>query len=147
LYGIGVPGFLADGTGSAAGDSGSAEQAGTPIQITIGDTVLEGILYDTALAEEIKGYFPLTISAVGYGGREYYGGMDFYPEHLEGGQKNFENGDITYCEAHHNMAIFYAQTGNPDLSVDVIPIGRVTSDLSVFDSLEGREDITFSLAQ
>lgn len=75
---IGVPGSLADSTGSVAGDSGSAEQAGTPIQITIGDTVLEGILYDTALAEEIKEYFPLTISAVGYGG------VDFYPEHLKG---------------------------------------------------------------
>lgn len=124
-----------------------AAQGETAIQITIGDITLDGILYDTALAEEIKGYFPLTISAVGYGGREYYGGVDFYPEHLEGGQKNFENGDITYCEAHHNMAIFYAQTDHPDLSVDVIPIGRVTSDLSVFESLDSREEITFSLAQ
>lgn len=56
-------------------------------------------------------------------------------------------GDITYCEAHHNMAIFFAQTDNPTLSVDVIPIGRITSDLSVFDKLESREEITFSLAQ
>lgn len=124
-----------------------AEQGETAIKIIIGDITLDGILYDTALVEEIKGYFPLTISASGYGGREYYGGVDFYPEHLEGGQKNFENGDITYCEAHHNMAIFYAQTDHPDLSVDVIPIGRVTSDLSVFDNLDSREDITFSLAQ
>ena len=52
-----------------------------------------------------------------------------------GGGKTFENGDITYCEAHHNMAIFYAQTDNPVLSVDVIPIGRVTSDLSVLKTL------------
>ncbi len=80
-------------------------------------------------------------------GREYYGGVDFYLKNLEGGQKNFENGDITYCEAHHNMAIFYAQTDNPNLSVDVIPIGKVTSELSVFEHLDSREDITFSLAQ
>lgn len=84
---------------------------------------------------------------VGYGGREYYGGVAFYPEHLEGGQKNFENGDITYCEAHHNMAIFYAQTDDPILSVDVIPIGRVTSDLSVFNNLDNEEEIIFSLAE
>ena len=57
------------------------------------------------------------------------------------------DGDITYCEAHHNMAIFYAQSDNPNLSVDVIPIGRVTSDLSVFDDLDSREEITFSLAE
>lgn len=83
----------------------------------------------------------------GYGGREYYGGVDFYPKNLEGGKKTFDNGDIIYCEAHHNMAIFYAQTDNPNLSVDVIPIGKVTSDLAVFDTLDSREDITFSLAE
>lgn len=125
--------------------SDSEEQKETAIQITIGDRTLDGVLYDTALAEEIRGYFPLTISMVEYGGREYYGGVEFYPENLEGGQRNFENGEITYCEAHHNMAIFYAQTDHPNLSVDVIPIGRVTSDLSVFDDLDSREDITFSL--
>ena len=129
------------------GISAVSGQTETDIHITIGDTVLDGVLYDTELAEEIKEYFPLTISMVGYGGREYYGGVDFYPQNLEGGQKNFENGDITYCEAHHNMAIFYAQTDNPNLSVDVIPIGRVTSDLSIFENLSGSEEITFSLAE
>lgn len=132
---------------SYIGVSGSEEQAETAIQITIGGSALNGVLYDTALAEEIKEYFPLTISMVGYGGREYYGGVDFYPENLDGGQRTFENGEITYCEAHHNMAVFYAQTDNPNLSVDVIPIGRITSELSIFDNLDSREDITFSLAQ
>lgn len=129
------------------GISSVSEKTETDIHITIGDTVLDGVLYDTALADEIKAYFPLTVSMVGYGGREYYGGVDLYPQNLEGGQKNFENGDITYCEAHHNMAIFYAQTDNPNLSVDVIPIGRVTSDLDIFENLSGSEEITFSLAE
>lgn len=40
-----------------------------------------------------------------------------------------------------------AQTDNSNLSVDVIPIGRVTSELSVFISLDSREDITFTLIQ
>ena len=66
---------------------------------------------------------------------------------MVGGGKTFENSDITYCEAHHNMAIFYAQTDNPVLSVDVIPIGRVTSDLSVFENLDSREEVIFSLAE
>lgn len=85
----------------------------------------------------------------GFGGREYYGGVDSYPaeENLTGGRKTFENGDITYCEDHHNMAVFYAQTDHPDLSVDVIPIGKVTSDLSVFEDLDSSEEITFSLKE
>lgn len=123
------------------------QSAETAINITIGDVVLEGILYDTPLAEEIKSYFPLTIPMTRYIGREYYGGVDFYPDNLEAGQKYFNDGDITYCEAHHNMAIFYAQTDNPNLSVDVIPIGKVTSDLSVFNNLDSSEEIMFSLAK
>lgn len=132
---------------SAEAENAEAEEAA--ITITIGDIVLDGVIYDTALAQEIKEYFPLTISMSGFGGREYYGGVDFYParENLAGGGNTFNNGDITYCEAHHNMAIFYAQTDNPVLSVDVIPIGRVTSDLSVFENLDSREEITFSLAE
>lgn len=133
---------------AAIGISNLQEESETAIHITIGDITLDGVLYDTALAEEIKSYFPLTISMVGYGGREYYGAVGFYPaeENLTGGGNTFHNGDITYCEAHHNMAVFYAQTDNPMLSVDVIPIGRVTSDLSVFENLDSREEITFSLA-
>lgn len=89
----------------------------------------------------------IAIEAMGYGGREYYGDVPFYPEHLEGGQKNFENGDITYCEAHHNIAIFYARSDNPNLSVDVIPIGKVTSGLSAYDNLDSQEEVAFSLAE
>lgn len=131
------------------GESTGAGNTETTITITIGDTVLDGVIYDTALAQEIKEYFPLTISMSGFGGREYYGGVDVYPaeENLVGGGNTFNDGDITYCEAHHNMAIFYAQTDHPVLSVDVIPIGKVTSDLSVFDTLDSREEITFSLAE
>lgn len=131
------------------GESAGTENTETAITITIGDIVLDGVIYDTALAQEIKEYFPLTISMSGFGGREYYGGVDFYPaeENLVGGGNTFHNGDITYCDAHHNMAIFYAQTDDPVLSVDVIPIGRVTSDLSVFENLDSREEITFSLAE
>lgn len=131
------------------GESTGTENAEAAITITIGGKVLDGVIYDTALAREIKEYFPLTISMSSFGGREYYGGVDFYPaeENLTGGGKTFENGDITYCEAHHNMAVFYAQTDNPDLSVDVIPIGKVTSDLSVFEELGSSEEITFSLKE
>lgn len=95
-------------TGVSKQESNSLQSGQTAIKITIGDTVLDGVLYDTVLAEEIKAYFPLTISMSGYGDREYYGSVDFYPadENLIGGVNTFENGDITYCEAHHNMAIF-----------------------------------------
>lgn len=130
-----------------AGKKDSAGQGETAIKIKIGDKILDGVIYDTALAQEIKSKFPLTVSMSGYGGREYYGGIEFTPEKVSGGQLNFENGDITYCETNNSMAIFYAQTDHPDLTMEVIPIGKVTSDLSVFDTLDSTEDITFTLPE
>ena len=44
------------------------------------------------------------------------------------------------------MAIFYAQTDDPVLSVDVIPIGIITSDLAVFEDLPTDVEITFAPA-
>ena len=112
-----------------------------------GGKELDGVMYGTPLAKEIQGKFPLTVSMSGYGGREYYGGIEFTPEKADGGQLYFENGDITYCGTNNSMAIFYAQTDQPDLTMEVIPIGRVTSDLSVFDTFGSTEDITFTLAE
>lgn len=129
------------------GQKDSASQGETAIKISIGDKELDGVIYDTALAQEIKSKFPLTVSMSGYGGREYYGGIEFTPDKVSGGQLNFENGNITYCETNNTMAIFYAQTDHPDLTMEVIPIGKVTSDLSVFDTLDSTEDITFTLLE
>ena len=118
----------------------------TAIKITVGSNVLDGVIYDTALAEEFKEQLPLTVSMSGYGGREYYGGLNFTPKTIESGKLNFENGDITYCRTNNTMAIFYDKTKQPNLTMEVVSIGKVTSDLTVFQSLNSREDITFSLA-
>lgn len=117
----------------------------TQIKITVGDIVLDGVIYDTDLAKEIMANLPLTVSMVGYGGREYYGGIEFTPKNISKGQLKFDNGDITYCTTNNSIAIFYAQTDRPNLTMEVIPIGKVTSDLSVFDTFNSREEITFSL--
>lgn len=117
------------------------------IEIKIGNTVLTGILYDTPLAGEIKENLPVTVNMSNYGGRELYGRIDFTPKNITSGQINFENGDITYCGTNNTLAIFYSQSDNPNLTMEVVPIGRVTSDLSVFNSLNSSEEVTFSLAK
>ena len=131
----------------------------------IGKLYVSGYLYgrdkDTLKIEEMKyvrlhprlGYDELmrldfsdfVLESILYHHENYDGSG--YPENLAGGQKTFENGHITYCEAHHNMAIFYAQSADPVLSVDVIPIGMVTSDLVVFKELPGSVEVTFALAE
>ncbi len=121
------------------------ETSGTAIQILAGSHVLDGVIYDTALAKEFKERFPITVSMGRYGGREYYGGIDFTPSAGGNGKLSFENGDITYCRTNHTMAIFYAQTDRPNLTMEVVSIGKVTSNLSIFDTLSSSERITFRL--
>ena len=133
-------GQLGISTGEEAADR-------TPIKITIGDRVLDGYLNNTPEAEQFKAMLPVTVDMVGYGGREYYGGIASRIEDSTEGKLNFENGDITYCPSNNTVAIFYAQTSRPNLTMRVISMGMVTSDLSVFDELGSRENITFSLAE
>ena len=62
------------------------------------------------------------------------------------GQLEFKNGDITYCPSNNTIAIFYGQAEDPDmgqLTMRVIPIGQITSDLSVFNELDNRMNFIF----
>lgn len=129
------------------GEQASAQNHETAIRITIGDRVLEGVLYDNAQAQQFIAMLPQTVSMSGYGGREYYGGIDGEIQTVGNGQYSFEDGHITYCPANNTAAIFYAQTSRPNLTMEVFPMGKVTSDLAVFDELPGSVEVTFSLAE
>lgn len=138
-----------EGLGITAAESGqpSAQSSETAIRITVGDQVLDGVLYDNAEAQQFIAMLPQTVSMSGFGGREFYGGIDGEIETRGEGQYSFEDGQITYCPANNTAAIFYAQTSRPNLTMEVFPMGIVTSDLSVFDQLPGSIAITFSLAE
>ncbi len=126
------------------------EPQGKSIRITAGGHTFTGEWLDTPLANEIRGMFPLTATLGRYGGREYYGSMPQPPTHSEEGQLRFENGDITYCPSNNTIAIFYAKADDPDmeqLTMRIIPIGKVTSDLVIFDEMDSRLEFTFDNVQ
>ena len=117
----------------------------TAIRITIGEQELEGILYDSSMAQQFIAQLPQTITMSNYGGREVYGGID-QSITVEGeGQLRFDDGDITYCPSNNTAAIFYSQSSNPNLTMTIYPIGKVTSDLSIFPDLPSRVEITFEV--
>lgn len=116
------------------------------ISVTAGGRTFTGTWLYTPLANEIKAMFPLKATLGRYGGREYYGSMPQRPTHNEEGQLHFENGDITYCPSNNTIAIFYAKADDPSmgqLTMRIIPIGKVTSDLTAFDEMESRLEFTF----
>jgi len=129
------------------GLSGEVTQGDTAVRITIGEVQLEGVLYDSSMAQQFIDQLPQTISMSNYGGREVYGGIE-QTITVEGeGQLRFDDGDITYCPSNNTAAIFYSQSDHPNLTMTVYPIGKVTSDLSIFSDLPSRVDITFELAE
>lgn len=119
----------------------------TPININIGNRKLSGYLNNSSTAQEFIKMLPQKISMIGFGGREYYGGIEKEIKTGVQGKLNFEDGDITYCPANNTIAIFYAQTSRPNLSMKVIPIGKVTEDLSIFNNMERHVEITFELVK
>ncbi len=116
-----------------------------PVSITIGEHKLSGVLNNTNEAKEFIKMLPVTVSMHGYGGREYYGEINDRISTEGHGNLSFENGDITYCPTNYTVAIFYSQTNNPNLTMEVYKMGKVTSDLSVFENLENNIDVRFEL--
>lgn len=112
-----------------------------PISIKMGDRTLKGVCYNTELGKQMMKQFPLTVSMEQFGDREYYGDVakKSRPTKKGKGKLAFVNGDITYCFENDTMAIFYNQSDNPNLTMRVNCIGRVTSDLAVFR--EGGESV------
>ena len=124
-----------------------ALQGETALRITVNGQVLEGVLYDSAMAEQFLAQLPQTISMSNYGGREVYGRVGKEITADGEGQLYFADGDITYCPTNNTVAIFYSQSDNPNLTMEVYPIGRVTSDLSIFPGLPSRVDVSFEAAE
>ena len=125
----------------------ASTQAETQITVQFGDAVLNGVLYDTPEARQFMDMLPVTVSMWQFGGREFYGDIDgdIIPE--SEGQLFFADGDITYCDQNNTVAIFYAQTDRPNLTMQVIPMGRVTSDLNVLIAMNEDAEMTFALAE
>jgi len=130
---------------TSSSQNSTQQQGETAIRITIGDIQLDGVLYDSDIAKQFMAQLPQTISMSNYGGREVYGGIEQRITVEGEGQLRFDDGDITYCPSNNTAAIFYAQTDRPNLTMEVYPIGKVTSDLSVFPGLPSRVDVAFEI--
>lgn len=123
----------------------SRAETQAPINISLGDTVLSGLLNSSPEAKEFMASLPQSITMARYGGREYYGPAAEKISVVTKGRLTFEDGDITYCPKNNTIAIFFAQTDQPNLTMEVIPIGKVTSDLLALHNLDSSVRMTFNL--
>ncbi len=106
-----------------------------PIELVIGDIILNANLNNTAVAKEFLKLLPQSMRLSRYGDREYYGSIQGSIS-VEGERKrNFTKGEISYCPANNTFAIWFDKEEQM-LGMDIIKIGEITSDYNVLKTLE-----------
>mgnify|MGYP004461336093 FL=1 len=127
---------------SSSGNEADTEQ--TEIELSFGDTVMTAALDDSETSRAFIKMLPLTLTMNRYADREYYAALGELPEN-GAAIDDFENGDVTYYTDGKSLAIFF---GNADTSSQdgLIRMGRITSDLSLFDTVGESVEVTISLS-
>lgn len=123
----------------------SNAQEAIDISMTVGDTVITAALDNSETTQAFLATLPRTLTMNHYGGREYYGRIEALPESGET-MADFENGDVTYYPAGPSFAIFFAGEDSSSQG-GLIRMGKITSDLSVFEALGNSVEIHIEVAE
>ena len=117
----------------------------TEIAMYFGDVKVTAVLDDSETSRAFLDLLPMTLEMRRYADREYYAAIDVLPENGES-IPDFENGDVTYYTGGKSLAIFF---GNEDHSNqgDLIRMGKITSDLSLFETVNDSVKVTIELAE
>lgn len=115
------------------------------IRIMAGDTVLSGVLYDTPTAKDFAAMLPLTVE-LWHPAPDFARAFDLperIPRYAKAGYE-YELGSLAYWYEGPSVALIY-QASRDQTVVPVVPIGKITSDVSVFQ--EYGEFITIELEE
>ena len=115
----------------------------TKISMMFGSTKISAVLDDSETSKAFLELLPLTLEMHRYADREYYAAIDPLPENGEM-IPDFENGDVTYYTAGRSLAIFFGNAENSSQS-GLIRMGRITSDLSLFDKMDNSLTVTIEI--
>lgn len=102
------------------------------IRITVGDTVLAGMLYDTETSRTFAAMLPLTAElwhpAPGFA--RAFDLPECIPRYEKSGYE-YELGSLAYWYDGPSIALIY-QASREKTVVPVVPVGKITSDVSIF---------------
>ena len=107
----------------------------TEIKLTFWNDIVFAMMDNSETTKAFLELLPLTLSMNRYGDREYYAPVPELPE----------NGDITYFVSGKSLAIFFGNEGNSSQG-GLIRMGKITSDLSVFETMEDNVSVTVEIA-
>lgn len=120
-----------------------SEAATTDIILTIDDITISATLDNSETTQEFLASLPRTLTMNRYGNREYYGRISPISENGER-IDDFENGDVTYYPAGPSFAVFFAGDDRSSQG-GLIRMGKITSDLSVFGTLDDTMEVQIDL--
>ncbi|MFW5850905.1 MAG: cyclophilin-like fold protein [Bacteroidota bacterium] len=109
------------------------------IQIQIGNVTLNAILYDTPSGREIYNTLPLSDKIITWGNEAYFS-IPVQQQLDETACETVSEGDIGFWPSGQCFCIFFGQ--QPISAVNVC--GKITSDLSLLNSIKNDEKITIS---
>lgn len=138
-----------EGSSKASTDSSERKnevtEKNTEITMQFGDAKITAVLDNSETSKAFLELLPLTLDMRRYADREYYAAINELPE---SGERipDFENGDVTYYTAGKSLAIFFGNAENSNQG-DLIRMGRITSDLSLFEELADSVSVTITTAE
>jgi hypothetical protein len=109
------------------------------IQIQIGSVSLTAILHDTPSGREIYNSLPLSDKIITWG-KEAYFSIPVQQQLDETASETVSEGDIGFWPTGQCFCIFFGQ--QPISAVNLC--GKITSDLSLLDTIQNDEKITIS---
>lgn len=115
------------------------------IRITAGDTVLSGVLYDTQTARDFAAMLPLTVD-LWDPAPDFAKSFDLterIPRYEKSGYE-YELGSLAYWYDGPSVALIY-KASREETVVPVVPMGKITSDVSFLQEYEER--ITIELEE
>ena len=115
------------------------------IRITAGDSVLEGVLYDNPTAQGFAEMLPLTVE-LWHPAPDFARAFDLPGQIAQKGTPGYEYelGSLAYWDEGSSVALIY-KASREETVVPVVPIGKITSDVSVFE--EYGESITIEMVE
>lgn len=119
---------------------------GTPITLTIGDTVLEAYLNDSVPAQSLLSQLPLTVT-LNDSDNDFCGDnldIEYSESDVTSG---YQNGDLVFWPTANNFVIFVSGEEDSASTGNLVKLGRITSPQEMLDALEGQIDVTIALKE
>lgn len=113
------------------------------IRITAGDHVINATLNRSEAAAIFKVMLPISISMTRMGEHEYYGRLPKAFEEKGTVQTGYEVGDLAFWTPGDLFALYFDTTD--DAPEGLLILGKITSDMNVFDSLGNPEEMRIEL--